>query len=94
MKRLINRIRLFATFRYTDPSLHPGRWAGPTLEGTVAQPVAIWRRQGPLGGSLNPVFNQHNGPCTPAVCRIGPHTAHEDTCMCGKKRYGVFGAWS
>lgn len=88
MRRLINRWRLFLTFRYTDPSLHPGRWDGPELMGGKGYSVAVWR-------SLDP--DQHGG--TPHVhrvltCAIGPSTAHVDTCLCGKKRYGVFGAWS
>lgn len=87
MRRLLNRVRLFSTFRYTDPSLHPGRWDGPEIMGGKGHPVAVWRL---LVGHPICVGSNHAA----VVCAIGPGMAHVDTCVCGAKRYGVFGSWS
>jgi hypothetical protein len=74
--------------KYSNPELHGGRWAGPELMGSECHPVAVWR-------SLD--HDKHGG--TPHVhrvltCAIGPSLAHEDVCLCGAKRFGVFGSWS
>ena len=86
MKRLMNRIRLFATFRYSDPSLHPGEWGDPEVRPMRRGGVMVhWRR---VDGS--PCLGNH----LPRWCTIGPGMAHEDECACGAERYGVFGSWS
>jgi hypothetical protein len=83
MMRLMRRFRVQ---RYRDPSLHPGVWGPPQIEPHNGQTVIVWRnyQHTICAGSNHGV----------KVCRIGPGMAHEDTCLCGAKRYGVFGVWS
>jgi hypothetical protein len=88
MKRLLNRWRLFLTFRYTDPSLHPGLWGEPEVHISKHGGARVhWRC---VGGGTVCVGGNHGAHW----CTIGPGMAHEDECMCGAKRYGVFGSWS
>lgn len=84
MKRLVNRIRLFATFRYSDPSLHPGWWGWPATVGIGVMTQTVWSRRDK--------FKCH-GSHQAVRCTIGPNMAHVDVCQCGKKRHGVFGSW-
>lgn len=86
MKHLVSRLKLFATFRYTDPSLHPGQWGPPELR----RGVITWRRTDE--GWLRPYTHAHVHQAF--ICVIGPGMAHVDTCLCGSERYGVFGSWS
>lgn len=87
MKRLLNRWRLFLTFRYTDPSLHPGEWVGPVIKHDRHGTIVVWE----CSGGYRICTGTNHGA---SRCTIGPGMAHEDECMCGAKRYGVFGAWS
>jgi hypothetical protein len=85
--RWFNRWRLFSTFRYTDPSLHPGVWSQPSIaahrhHGTIIKWTLV------QGGTICAGSNHGAHTCT-----IGPGMSHVDTCSCGAKRYGIFGEW-
>lgn len=84
MRKLLRRFRVQ---RYQDPSLHPGVWHEPEVVTGRGGTRIVWRIAG--GGTICTGTN-HGAH----VCTIGPGVAHEDTCMCGAKRYGVFGTWS
>lgn len=73
--------------RYQDPHLHSGRWGLAVVAGRGEQTRVVWECEGGF-----PICTGTNHG--PKRCTIGPGMAHVDECMCGKKRYGVFGAWS
>lgn len=83
IRRLVRRFRVQ---RYGNPNLHEGDWLPPELR----QGVVRWERAS--GGWLRDYVAAH--PHQVFRCSIGPGMAHEDVCLCGAKRYGVFGSWS
>ena len=75
--------------RYTNPSLHEGRWARPVIYGQGDQTRVVWESLEP-----QPDGRERNHVHKIADCEVGPGLAHVDLCACGAKRYGVFGTWS
>lgn len=76
--------------RYLSPLLHEeGRWEGPRLRGSTRHARAVWENLDAPAECSHP-----NTRHVISVCTVGPGTAHEDLCVCGAKRYGVYGAWS
>ena len=71
--------------KYENPYLHEGHWEGPDLVGSVGKQRAVWRA---IGHTV--CAGTNHGP---AKCEVGPGIAHVDTCICGKQRSGVHGAW-
>jgi hypothetical protein len=78
----------FQVQRYRTPSLHEGVWSTPD----VRHGVVRWYRVDGDGWIRSYVSAPH--PHVTFVCTIGPGMAHVDECLCGARRYGVFGAWS
>jgi hypothetical protein len=69
--------------RYRDPQLHNGKWdVAAVLNGNVT-----WQRKD--SKPMNKDHYQHEAN----VCQIMRGMAHVDTCVCGKRRHGVFGSW-
>lgn len=76
-----NRVR----FRYANPQLHEGRWV---LGHVASNRDVSWIREGHDYGS------RCHGNHFAITCTITSGLAHVDACVCGKTRYGVYGAWS
>lgn len=95
------RVRLrwllrFRVQRYQNPSLHEGVWGPPEIRHGVVRWYRIedgwmhWHHVDREGWMRYAVPHPH----ITFICTIGPGMAHVDECLCGAKRYGVFGAWS
>lgn len=76
--------------RYRDPQLHEGRWERQV----VRDRDVMWRNtQAPRTDIVARALREGTHRHAAALCTLTVGLAHEDTCVCGARRYGIFGSW-